>query len=48
MKITLTKDQRDILLLTLIDAHTRNIEDEYQDIDTKREAVLFKQILAKL
>ncbi len=48
MRITLTKDQRDLLLLTLIDAHTRCIEDDYQDADTKREAVVFQQLLNKL
>ena len=48
MRITLTKDQRDLLLLTLIDAHTRNIEDDYQDTHTKRDWVVFKQLLKKL
>ena len=32
-KITLTKDQRDLLLLTLINADTLNDEDEYQTQD---------------
>ena len=48
VRITLTKDQRDVLLLTLIEAHTRNVEDDYQDAQTKRDAVLFQQLLKKL
>lgn len=47
-KITLTKDQRDLLLLTLINADTLNDEDEYQTQDTKRDSVVFKQLLKKM